>query len=504
MIFCRTLLFFVFTTLATQASATEPLPEGSKAPVKEPATWADLDKQVGQLLAKTPNAMATLIIADNNAIALQRDYYRPSDTRKNALNTLSGQPGNVPFRLGSITKIFTALALIHATAATNTPLDTPLQNIIDPSLWKNSWRDTHPVQLGQLIELSAGFADISGREFASAQPLPRLQALALDANSHVTHWPPGLQHSYTNLAPAYSALVVEALSGQTFETYLVRHVLKPLGMPTATLQPLANLPGGFRADGKTPIPYWHTLYPAFGGLNTTPREFANFLLKLTRNDFGPELNAALRHRSNHPLWQPTTTAAARAGLALGYGAGIYTTLRDGRLIYGHGGDADGYRSRFGVIAGTTRGYFIAINSDNPQLLRRLQMTIERALIRGTAVGAPTPAGSPANATQHQARLQRFAGEYYPASKRFGINDWQAGGSQKAQVTVVNDRLEMRRGNNAIELIWLGKNLFRRPHDPTATVVFISDNNKQYLQGVLGNWVQTQPVALHDNPPSKAY
>lgn len=456
--------------LGTQRCVAETLEPGTR--------WSAVGDQVGRLLSTTPNPAAALIIVENGAVALRRDYTKISNTQPSAT------VGDTPFRLGSITKTFTALALLHAAAATDTPLDTPLYKIIDKSLWENRWRSTHPVRLHQLIELSAGFQDISQREFASARPLPREDALALDAASHATHWPPGLQHSYTNLSPVYSALAIEALTGTPFETYLQNHVFTPLNMPHATLQPVPGLPGGFRADGTTPIPYWHTIFPSFGGLNATPNEFARFLIRLTRNDFGAALNSALKRRGAVPLWQPVSTAAALAGLPFGYGAGIYSSLRNGHLVFGHGGDADGYRSRYGVVANSDRGYFIAINSDNPKLLRRMRGIVERALIAN--LPAPAPAAEHVSLPPHS-RLQQFIGDYYPASQRFGSIARNPGNDKTVRIEIVNDRLQLRRGRTVTEMIWLGDNQFRRQSDPVATLVFTRFENTLYLHGELGNW-----------------
>lgn len=447
-------------------------------------SWDSLAQEVGRVLAATNNPRAALIIVDHGSIAVSRDYGQQSAP---GVPDQTPVQGNTPFRLGSITKLFTALALLHASSATNTPLDTPLHDILDQKLWQNPWRQTHPVRLHQLAELSAGFADISGPEFASAEPLPPLKALAIDPDSHTTRWPPGLQHSYTNLAPAYSALAVEVLTGQSFAAYLQRYVLQPLGMPDATLQPLADLPGGFKADGVTPIPYWHTIYPAFGGLNATPNQFANLLLAMTSGNFGPTLNPAIARRGVGELWQPTSTAAARAGLTLGYGAGIYATIRDEQLIYGHGGDADGYRSRFGVIGNSTRGYFLAINSDNPRLLRRLQALVEQQLIIGTDKPVPPVERS---STPPHAALERFVGTYYKASRRFSLGRKQDEGNA-ARIHRVGKRLQFKRGSTSTELLWLGGNRFRRNNDPVATLVFVEANNALYLQGELGNWQRSE-------------
>ena len=43
------------------------------------------------------------------------------------------------------------------------------------------------------------------------------------------------------------------------------------------------------------------------------------------------------------LFGPGSSLGARAGLEVGYGAGMYSWIRNGHQFWGHGGDADGYR-----------------------------------------------------------------------------------------------------------------------------------------------------------------
>ena len=88
------------------------------------------------------------------------------------------------------------------------------------------------------------------------------------------------------------------------------------------------------------------------------------------------------------FFQPQGTLGSRAGLEVGYGAGVYGWVRHGQLFHGHGGDADGYRSRYGLLREHGRAYLLVINSDNPALLGRMRRALERAL----TTGLPAPDG----------------------------------------------------------------------------------------------------------------
>ncbi|MDZ7768792.1 MAG: hypothetical protein U5K38_06830 [Woeseiaceae bacterium] len=55
---------------------------------------------------------------------------------------------------------------------------------------------------------------------------------------------------------------------------------------------------------------------------------------------------------------PQTTLAAGAGLRFGYGLSLVSFLHDGHVFHGHGGDADGYLSRFAYQKQAGLAYFV--------------------------------------------------------------------------------------------------------------------------------------------------
>ena len=86
-------------------------------------------------------------------------------------------------------------------------------------------------------------------------------------------------------------------------------------------------------------------------------------------------------------------------------------------------------------------------------------------------------------------LAAYAGEYYPASVRFGIERWTSGRSARARIEVAEAGLIFSRRQQRTPLIPLGGGRFRRPADPVATVIFARDaSGSLYLQGELGNFV----------------
>ncbi len=407
--------------------------------------------------------------------------------------------GDTPFRWGSITKSVTGLAALALIRTTDATLSTPIRPIIGAGYYHNPWAATQPLRFGHLLALSAGLPDLSRAEWNDNDPLPLWQALARHQAERTLLWPPGLQHSYSNVPPGFTAAVIERLSGNRFETYLAEHLFEPLGMHAASLSPVPGLPGGFQADGQTEIPYWHMTFPAFGALNASTREMSRLLTALLnlgqldgKRVLAPELVST--------FFAPLGTLGATAGLEVGYGAGVYGWIRDGHLFHGHGGDADGYRSRYGLLRAEGRGYLLVINADNARLLGAMRRLLEAALIADLPPSTSPLRSASANAST-STELDALTGEYYPASARFNRAAWQSGNLETAHVRRAGDTLVFERAGRVTRLHSAGQGRFFRENDPAISVVFAADGEKQvYLQGLLGEFVRTSPGPCPDFLP----
>lgn len=388
---------------------------------------------------------------------------------------------DTPFRWGSISKSFTALGVLQLAEQGRLDLNAPLRDYIGTGAYVNPWAPAQPIRLIHLLELSAGLGDLSGTEFNDNTPYPLAQALARNAAERIVAWPPGLQHSYTNVAPGLSAAVIEAASGRAFEDFMVDSVLQPMAMQTASFLPLGGLPGGFKADGKSEIPYWEMTFRAFGALNAPLREMSRFL-QLLLNGGMLDGKVIFQPQTIERMFTPAGTLGAQGGLRISYGAGAYGWVRDGHLLWGHGGDADGYRSRYAVQRSSGRGYLIVINTDNPRLLRQLQKHIEVELTHDLPVSRPPEIIQASD-------LEDYTGEYYPASSRSGSARWRSGDAGRAQITSAGNSLLFSRGKRQIRLFPVAAGQFRRAEDPEISVVFVRDEaGSWYMQGELGNFV----------------
>ncbi|MGE0483165.1 MAG: serine hydrolase domain-containing protein [Gammaproteobacteria bacterium] len=299
------------------------------------------------------------------------------------------------FRIGSITKTFTALALVMAANDGALDLDDPLDAVVGPGLIDNPWAATAPVRIVHLLEHSAGLADLAGAEFdpRDPRPVPLAKAVHDHAEARRVLWPPGRYFSYTNAGAGLAAYALERATGSDFESFLATRVLAPLGMTHASLHfddaVRAHLVPGYDADGRTVLPYWQLLYRPFGALNVRPREMAGLLCLLLGR--GVLDNARLLPADAVTrMERPVTTRAAASGLDFGYGLGLYSWYHDGTRFFGHGGDGDGYLAHFGYSPAVGLGYFLVINAFDHATLDVMRELVEDRIVAAAPAVIPPP------------------------------------------------------------------------------------------------------------------
>jgi CubicO group peptidase (beta-lactamase class C family) len=389
------------------------------------------------------------------------------------------------FRIGSITKTFNALAVLLLVEQGRLDLDTPLRKIIPDIPLENPWADAYPVRVAHLLEHSSGLLDITREEFDHNAPFPTLEAaFAWRPQARVVQWPPGLHAVYSNANAGLIGLVIERVSGQSYERFITEQLLRPLGMRSAGLSDdestRRRLATGYDTDGKTLIPYWHMIFPPLGAINATPREMGALLdLFLHRGVVGTErlLDASCIER----MERPATTLGARYGLTYGYGVGLDQSLRHGFRWYGHGGDGDGYLSYFGYNREADAGYFLTINAFNHDALSAMRARVQDYLTRTLSSPQPPPSDIDPD------MLRMLTGTYVAVTRRF---PWQATArldEDQLQVVLEDGALYTRSSNGRRRLIPAGAHLFRREGQPLATIAIAEQDGDLYLQADFGNY-----------------
>ena len=396
------------------------------------------------------------------------------------------------FRLGSITKMFTALAILRAAEDGRISLDQPFRDLAGAGQIDNPWAACAPVTIAQLLEHTSGLTDLSHTEMyhSDPTPLPLGRAVREFADQRRVQWRPGMYYAYSNAGPGLAAWATELATGEEFDAYLTRVVLKPLGMDDSSLRRDAatadTLATGYDRDGVTPIPYWHMLFRPFGALNTTPGDMVP-LLQMLLNGGAAAGGRVLSTGSLQRMEQPTTSFAARHGLKTGYGLGVYRWYHDGHRFYGHGGDGDGYLAHLGYSHTARRGYLLVINAFNHQPLRAMRRAVEDHITRHAPALPPEP-------PEPDRRAQSWPpdGDYRAAAWRFPGTRDQRG---VVHLRRHDSGLEIRGdGTQTRSLIPAGGSLWRAPTVPDASAFITPDP--------AGRWLLLRARSAHLGPPAE--
>jgi CubicO group peptidase (beta-lactamase class C family) len=241
------------------------------------------------------------------------------------------------FRIGSVSKPYTAAAVGLLVQQGRLDLDAPVQQYV-PSFPEKRW----PVTTRQLAGHLAGVRHYDGEEFLSATPYTTvLEGLEMFQDDTL-QFEPGTRFSYSSFAWNLISAVVEGASGQQFLAYMQEMVFDPLGMTNTvadyndSIIPHRARPYVTTPQGVVNAPYVDNSYKwAGGGFLSTPTDMVRFGMGHIGGGF-------LSGETLETLWMSQRT---NDGEETGYGIGwTIETDRDGHRMVFHGG---------GSIGGTT-------------------------------------------------------------------------------------------------------------------------------------------------------
>jgi CubicO group peptidase (beta-lactamase class C family) len=277
------------------------------------------------------------------------------------------------FRIASMTKSVTALAILALRDQGKLALDVPLAIYIPQfSAVALPTRDSAPVTVRHLLTHTAGFVtdDPWGDRVLGMGPA----ALdALIATGTLFARPPGLAFEYSNLGYALLGRVLTNVSGEPYQAFVRRTLLSPLGMTRTTFDALAASNEDFALPYRCDDGVYsrERLEPdgevgAMGGLATTVDDYARYVAFLldawpARDDpeSGPVRRASVREMAlfHAPPFQPDPIDE-KPGPASAYGYGLVDsddrTL--GRRLH-HSGGLPGYGSHMMFLPDAGVGVF---------------------------------------------------------------------------------------------------------------------------------------------------
>lgn len=330
----------------------------SHAAPLDPAAIAEVDRIFAQwrLDAHVPG-MVYGIVADGKLVHAKGLGVRDLDTKRPV--DLDSR-----FRIASMSKAFTALAILKLRDEGRLSLDAPAESYV-PEMrgWHYPTGDARRITVRDLLNHSAGFVD-DNPWGDRQQSLPEKDFTAMLKAGVPFSRPAGSAMEYSNFGYATLGRIVANVSGKPYQAYIAGALLDPLGMD-ATGYDIAKSPPAARAIGyRWEDAGWRRepdmadgAFGAMGGMETSAKDYARwvgFLLSAwpprEGADTGPVPRATVRaiaEGSNFATGQMRSAAIGgapcRQAVAYGMGWRVLDDCDLGRVLT-HTGGYPGYGS----------------------------------------------------------------------------------------------------------------------------------------------------------------
>ncbi len=220
-----------------QLTTAELLYRPAKVPVQTPLTTAQLVQQLSGYVDRLASRHAfsgTVLLADAQGVLYQ--------TAKGMADLRFQVPNNTEtrFNLASMNKMFTAVSILQLSQAGKLSLQDKLVRYVDPALFGPA--DFAQITLQQLLSHTSGlgwpqYTDSQHLQFRQLQQFrPLLKQWPLAAK-------PGSRFGYSNEGMLLLGMVIEQVSGMSYDDYVQQHIYAKAGMTQS---------GNFDIDGVTP------------------------------------------------------------------------------------------------------------------------------------------------------------------------------------------------------------------------------------------------------------
>jgi CubicO group peptidase (beta-lactamase class C family) len=306
------------------------------------------------------------------------------------------------YRIASVSKLFTATAIMQLRDAGKLQLDDPVAKYLPWFRIRGTQRDAPAITIRHLLTHTSGLP----REL----PLPYWNDLKFPSREDVIRlapeleavFPPEVEYKYSNLALAIVGEIVAAVSGEPYPQYIEHHVLKPIGMRATRVSPDPTTPGlavGYRkrvpgepreaedfidARGLTPA----------ANLASSVEDLARFVALQFRDGpaGGPQVLKGSTLREMHrvqwlrPDWQS------------GQGLGFWIRHVGQQVRVGHDGAAPGYKSQIEMVPAEKFGVIVLINGYDADPLFYANQALDivgPAVARAVEKPKPAPVADPA-------------------------------------------------------------------------------------------------------------
>lgn len=321
---------------------------------------AFFDDYLGTEMAAHHVAGATVSVVKDGQVLFTKGYgYADVDQE------ILVDPEKTVFVLGSLSKIFTWTAVMQLVEQGKLDLNADVNTYLD---FKIPATYPQPITLNNLMAHNAGFEDrkFEQMEPASGQVTPLGEWLRTHIPARVR--PPGQFSAYANYGATLAGYIVERVSGMSYDDYVEKYILFPLGMThTTSRQPI---PAALNAALSQSYSFTHGEYQSQADLNVIANVAPAGAFRSTASDMARFMIAHLDNGryDDFSILEPVTVQLMHSQSFThdphvnGMAHGFWEMDMNGRHIIGHAGSHFIFNSLLMLFPDHKLGVFVATNS----------------------------------------------------------------------------------------------------------------------------------------------
>ena len=342
-----------------------------------------LSKEINEVLDDTGVPSISIALIKDGRVAWTEAFGHAN------LKFKSRATADTIYSTGSCFKPITAMAVMQLVDKGRVQLDDPVNKYLRAHAIKDMTADGRPVTVRHLLAHYSGLKSPVevGRSNGTWIPLwsreapQSLREMAADLEPKFM---PGEEYRYSNFAYALAGLLVEEVSGQSFEQYVVENIFKPLGIAeTGPVNPtpemLERFAFPYRMERNKAVPERQLRFEAYpaGDIYLSVPSMAKILA--THLNGGKHDDVSILSEKSVKEMH-TRQFGGKDGLDFGI------REHQGETLIMHGGGVWGYSTKFILCLESKVGVYLAANSTQVRLPVQLLAQMSMDLLRGKQIG----------------------------------------------------------------------------------------------------------------------
>lgn len=205
-------------------------------------TRAAIDAKVEQFMAKQQAPGLTVAIAVDNELRFEKGYGQ-ADVENEVPAT-----ADTIYRLASISKMLTGVAVLQLVEAGKLDLSVPIQKYVEGFPEKQA-----PITCELLLKHQSGIRHYKGNEVQSNKPYAKVRDSFGVFQDDPLLFNPGERYSYSTYGYNVLGVAIEGASGEDYVSYVKKHICEPAGMetlrPDSASKLIPHRAAGYRKSG---------------------------------------------------------------------------------------------------------------------------------------------------------------------------------------------------------------------------------------------------------------